>query len=47
MIGNKGDVDRYVLYSVIILILIVLIIALFFAGVDTMIENLFIKEVLN
>ena len=45
--GTKGDVNRYVLYTVIILILIVLIIALFFGGVGTLIENLFIKEVLS
>lgn len=47
MIGKKGDVDRYILYMIVILILIVLIMALFLGGMETVINNVFIKEVLN
>jgi hypothetical protein len=46
-IGRKGDVDRYILYTVILLILLILIIALFFGGAYDMIKNLFFKEFLR
>ena len=47
IIGEKGDVDRYILYAIILLILIVVILALFFGGARKLIEALFIKEVLG
>ncbi len=47
IVGKKGDVDRYILYAIVLLILIVVIIALFFGGARKLIEALFIKEVLG
>jgi len=46
-IGKKGDVERYILYSIVLLILLIIIVVLFFSGADTLIKNLFIKEVLK
>lgn len=47
IIGEKGDVGRYILYAIVILILLVVIIALFFGGARRLVEALFIKEVLK
>lgn len=46
-IGKKGDVDRYILYSIILMILLFLVLALFFSGAFTLIKNLFFKEFLS
>jgi len=46
-IGKKGDVERYILYTIILLILLIIIVALFLGGADTLIKSLFIKEFLK
>lgn len=46
-IGEKGDVDRYALYSIILMILLFLILTLFFSGAFSLIKNLFFKEFLK
>ena len=46
-LGKKGDVDRYVIYSIILMILLFLVLALFFSGAFTLIKNLFFKEFLS
>ena len=46
-IGKKGDVNRYILYMIILLILLFLIITLFYGGAFAMFKNLFFKEFLR
>jgi len=42
--GKKGDVERYLLWTIVLLILLVVIIALVYGGAWNLIENLFIKK---
>ena len=46
-LGRKGDVDRYLLMTIVILIMIIFIVALFYGGAYSMIQNLFIKVFLR
>jgi hypothetical protein len=46
-IGKKGDVDRYIVYTIVILILMALILILFFSGAYQMLKNLFFKGFLK
>jgi len=46
-LGKKGDVERMTLYAVILLILLALIVAMFFAGSSELIKGLSIKELLK
>jgi len=46
-IGRKGDVDRYLLMTIIVLILLIFIVALFYGGAYSMVQNLFIKVFLK
>jgi len=46
-LGKKGDVDRYLLMSIVILILLIFIVALFYGGAYTLVQNLFIKVFLR
>lgn len=43
-IGKKGDVERYLLWTIVLLVLLVVIIALVYGGAWDLIENLFIKK---
>jgi hypothetical protein len=43
-IGKKGDVERYLLWTIVLLVLLVVIIALVYGGAWNLIENLFIKK---
>jgi hypothetical protein len=46
-IGRKGDVDRYLVMTLITLIMLIIIVALFYGGAYSMVQNLFIKEFLK
>lgn len=47
MPGRKADVDRYLLMTILILIVMIFIVALFYGGAYSMIQNLFIKMFLR
>jgi hypothetical protein len=42
--GRKGDVDRYILWTIVLLILLILIVALFYSGAYTLLQKLLIKN---
>jgi len=44
-LGRKGDVERYMLWTIVLLIILIVIIALFYGGAWKLIENLFIKQI--
>jgi len=46
-LGRKADVDRYLLMTIVILIVIIFIVALFYGGAYSMIQNLFVKVFLR
>jgi len=47
IIGKKGDVNRQMLWMIILLILLLVIVALVYGGAWDMIHNIFINEALK
>lgn len=42
--GNKGDVERYILWTVVLLLLLVIALVLLYTGAYNVIENLLINQ---
>ena len=46
-IGNKGDVDRYIIYITILLLLLIVVLAIFFGSANEILKGFSIKEVIK
>jgi nitrate reductase NapE component len=43
-IGRKGDVDRYMLFAIVLLVLLVIALVLLYSGAYGFIENTFMEQ---
>jgi len=43
-IGSKADVDRYMMWALVLLILLVIALVILYTGAYTLIENLLLKQ---
>ena len=46
-IGDKGDVSRYIYYTIILLLLLIVVVAIFFGSSNEIIKGFSIKEVIK